>query len=82
MVHEIEFQRVSLADVERPEYAYPQRVVIQKGTRFTAHVQPHVAESAAGPIEVADLQLDDGTLMRAIRFSAFRFLEAVERSNA
>jgi hypothetical protein len=66
---------VVLAEVDRPEYAYPQRVVIKEGTRLQAHLKPYVAESPDGPIEVADLHLDDGSITRAIRFAAFRFLD-------
>jgi hypothetical protein len=75
MVHAIEFRWVVLAEVDRPEYAYPQRVVIKEGTRLHAHIKPYVAESPDGPIEVADLHLDDGSVARAIRFAAFRFLD-------
>jgi hypothetical protein len=75
MVHAIEFRWVVLADVERPEYAYPQRVVIKEGTQLHAQIKPYVAESPDGPVEVADLYLDDGSVTRAVRFAAFRFLD-------
>ena len=75
MFHAIEFRWVVLADVDRPEYAYQQRVVIKEGTRLHAHIKPYVAESPDGPVEVADLYLDDGSVARAVRFVAFRFLD-------
>ena len=75
MVHAIEFRWVVLAEVDRPEYAYPQRVVIKEGTRLSAHIRPYVAESADGPVEVADLRMEDGSVARAVRFAAFRFLD-------
>ena len=78
MVHAIEFRWVVLAEVDRPEYAYPQRVVIKERTRLHAHIKPYVVESPDGPVEVADLHLDDGSVARAVRFAAFRFLESAK----
>jgi hypothetical protein len=75
MVHAIEFRWVILGEVERPEYAYPQQVVIKEGTRLQAQIKPYVAQSPDGPVEVADLHLDDGSVVRAVRFAAFRFLD-------
>lgn len=75
MAHAIEFCWIVLAELDRPEYAYPQRVVIKEGTRLQAHIKPYVAESPDGPIEVADLHLVDGSVARAVRFAAFRFLD-------
>jgi hypothetical protein len=75
MAHAIEFRWLVLAEVDRPEYAYPQRVVIKEGTRLSAAITPYVTESPDGPVEVADLTLDDGSIARAVRFAAFRFLD-------
>ena len=75
MLHRIEFRWLVLAEVDRPEYAYPQRVVIKEGTQLPAKIKPYVVESPDGPIEVADLYLEDGSLARAVRFAAFRFLD-------
>lgn len=82
MLHAIEFRWLVLADVERPEYAYPQRVVLKEGTRLLARLQPYVAESPDGPVEVADLQFADGGTARAVRFAAFRFLDAAHDRDA
>ena len=79
MAHRIEFRRLVLAEVERPEYAYAQRVVIEEGTQLTAATKPYVTESPDGPVEVADLTLDDGSIARAVRFAAFRFLDGPKR---
>ncbi len=75
MTHRVEFRWVVLAEVDRPEYAYPQRVIIKEGTRLTARIRPYVVESPEGPVEVADLTLEDGGIARAVRFAAFRFLD-------
>ena len=82
MVHAIEFRWVVLADVDRPEYAYPQRVVIKEGTRLSARIRPYVAESPEGPVEVADLHLADGSVARAVRFAAFQFLDGATSREA
>jgi len=79
MAHRIEFRWLVLAEVERPEYAYSQRVVIKEGTRLMAGVKPYVTESPDGPVELADLTLDDGSIARAVRFAAFRFLDGPKR---
>src|SRR5439155_23731759 len=75
MLHRIEFRWLVLAEIDRPEYALLQRIVIKEGTRLSAKIKPYVAESPDGPIEVADLYLEDGSVARAVRFAAFRFLD-------
>ena len=75
MLHRIEFRWLVLAEIDRPEYALLQRIVIKEGTRLSAKIKPYMAESPDGPIEVADLYLEDGSVARAVRFAAFRFLE-------
>jgi hypothetical protein len=79
MIHPIEFRWLVLAEVERPEYALMQRVVIKEGTRLSADIKPYIAESPDGPIEVADLYLENGSVARAVRFAAFRFLDGSKR---
>jgi hypothetical protein len=79
MTHQIEFRWVVLAEIDRPEYAYPQRVVIKEGTRLSAAVKPYVSESPDGPVEVADLTLEDGSVARGVRFAAFQFLDRPKR---
>jgi hypothetical protein len=82
MVHAIEFRWVVLAQVDRPEYSDQQQVVIKKGTRLHTHIKPYVVESHDGPLEVADLYLDDGSVARAVRFAAFQFLDSAESRKA
>ena len=79
MFHEIEFRWVVLAEVDRPGYALLERAVITEGTRLHANIRPYVAESPDGPIEVADLFFEDGSIARAVRFAAFRFLDESKR---
>ena len=75
MYHSLEFRRELLADLEIPGEGRVPRVVIDKETRLKAQIRPYVVESALGPVEVADLLLEDGTIARTVRFSSFRFLD-------
>jgi hypothetical protein len=75
MIHRIEFRWLVLAEIDGPEYGLIQSVVIKQGTRLSAKIKPYVAESPDGPIEVSDLYLEDGSVVRAVRFAAFQFLD-------
>jgi hypothetical protein len=75
MYHRIEFARAVLAERDLPGYGRKPQVVIEKGSRLKAEIQPYVVESVMGPIEVADLLLDDSTIARRVSFASFRFLD-------
>jgi hypothetical protein len=75
MYHSIEIARELLAELEIPGEGRIPRVLIDKGTRLKARVRPYVVESTLGPIEVADLLLEDGTTARTVAFASFRFLD-------
>jgi hypothetical protein len=75
MYHSLEFRRELLADLEIPGEGRVPRVVIDKETRLKAQIRPYVVESALGPVEVADLLLEDGTIARRVSFASFRFLD-------
>jgi hypothetical protein len=38
-----------------------------------AQLKPYVADTADGPVEVADLFFEDGTATRQVPFACFRF---------
>ena len=82
MNHSIEFRLPSLADVEVPGKTRLERIIIKRGLRLRVQLKPYVLESAEGPLEVADLFLRDGSIARAVRFAAFRFLDAKEDHRA
>ena len=75
MYHTIEFRVPGRARVERQGTAVPVQVSIRQGARFKARIQPYVLESSLGPVEVADLFLEDGTAARAVRFASFHFVD-------
>jgi hypothetical protein len=75
MYHSIEFQLKAVAAVESAENGRMEQVVIAAGTRLQARVKPYVVESDLGPVEVADLFLEDGSVARGVRFAAFSFLD-------
>jgi hypothetical protein len=75
MYHSIEFERDLLAELDIPGEGRTPRVLIDKGTRLKAEIRPYVVESALGPIEVADLLLEDDTVARTVAFASFHFLD-------
>jgi hypothetical protein len=75
MYHNIEFRIDGLVEIEVPGATHLQQLVLQNGTRVRAQVKPYVVESKHGPIELADLFLENGSAARAVRFASFRFLD-------
>jgi hypothetical protein len=75
MYHSIEFQLKAVAAVESAENGRMEQVVIGAGTRLQARVKPYVVEFDLGPVEVADLFLEDGSVARGVRFASFKFLD-------
>jgi hypothetical protein len=75
MYHKIEFRLRAVAAVESAGKARIEQVIIKPGTRLHARVKPYVVESKLGPVEAADLLLEDGSLARGVRFASFRFLD-------
>jgi hypothetical protein len=75
MYHLIEFCSAFTADLEVSPKQRLERLRIQKGTRAYVGLQPYVVETAGGPVEVADLYFEDGTVTRRVRFDQFRFVE-------
>jgi hypothetical protein len=52
-----------------------ERLRIRKGNRVQAQTKPYVVETAGGPVEVADLFLEDGTAICRVPFAYFAFAE-------
>ncbi len=75
MYHLIEFTTAFMADLEVPSRQRLERLGVRPGMRAHVRLRPHVVETAAGPVEVADLQFEDGTVARQVRFEQFRFVE-------
>jgi hypothetical protein len=75
MYHSIEFERNLLAELDIPGEGRIPRVQIEKGSRLKAEIRPYVVESTKGPIEVADLLLEDDTVARTVAFASFHFLD-------
>lgn len=75
MYHSIEFKRDLLAELDIPGEGRTPQVLIDKGTRLKAEIRPYVVESALGPIEAADLLLEDGTIAHRVAFATFRLLD-------
>ncbi len=75
MYHTIEFGVEFQADLEVSPKQPLERVRLRKGDRLRAQVKPYVAETAGGPVEVADLFFEDGTATRRVPFANFAFVE-------
>jgi hypothetical protein len=75
MYHTIEFRLKGLAEFETPGRAHLEQVVIQQGSRLSACTKPYVLESNHGPVEVADLLLEGGSIVRAVRMATFSFVD-------
>jgi hypothetical protein len=75
MYHRIEFRLRVVAAVESAGKGRMEQVIIKPGTRLLARVKPYVVESKLGPVEAADLLLEDGSLARGVRFASFSFLD-------
>jgi len=78
MYHTIGFPGGLTVDLEISPSHPLERLVIQQGTRVRVQLKPYVKDTAAGPIEVADLFFEDGTATRGVPFACFSFVE--ERS--
>lgn len=75
MYHTIEFTADMVADLIVSRKHALERVRIRRGDRIRAQIRPYVAETEGGPVEVADLFLEDGTATRGIPYGAFTFVD-------
>lgn len=76
MYHTLEFNTDLSVDIIVSRKHPLERLDVRKGTRLIAQLKPYIVESPCGPIEVADLFLEDGTITQAVPFSTFRFVDA------
>ena len=75
MYHTIEFGTEILADLERSSKHPLERIRIRKSTRLKAQIKPYVAEGKKGPVEVADLFFEDGSVTRMVPFRFFSLVD-------
>jgi hypothetical protein len=75
MYHLVEFRGVFTTDLEVSPKQRLERLRVRKGMKAYASLRPYVAETAEGPIEVADLYFHDGTVARRVPFERFYFVE-------
>jgi len=62
-------------DLERSPKHPLERVLLRRGTGRRVQLRPFVQESADGPMEMADLYFEDGTVARSVPFGCFSFVE-------
>jgi hypothetical protein len=75
MYHTIEFNEDFTLDLVISRKLPMERVLIAKGTQTLAQLKPYVLEESDGPVEVADLFFEDGTVAQRVKFAFFRFIE-------
>ena len=75
MFHKIEFRLRGVAELETTGRSNLEQLVIKQGTRLKAEIRPYVLETKRGPVEVADLVLEDGSIARAVRYATFSFVD-------
>jgi hypothetical protein len=73
MVHTIRFRVRFVSDLQRRGQSRLEQVRLEAGYVMYAQVRPWIMETTRGPVEVADLQGDDGILL-AVPFAAFQFV--------
>ena len=75
MCHSIEFRVDYEGDREISPRHHLERVLLRKGTRLRTQIKPYVVGSDDNLIEVADLYVEDGTIMRRVPFASFAFVD-------
>jgi hypothetical protein len=75
MFHNIQFTEDLVFDLEVGPGQPCERVRVHKGTRMPAQLRPYVVEVRDGPVEVADLFFEDGTVARMVPFAYLFFTD-------
>ena len=75
MYHTIRFAVEFVADLEVSPKQPLERVVIRKADRLKAQIKPYIVEADEGPVEVADLFFEDGSMTRRVPYRYFSFVE-------
>jgi hypothetical protein len=75
MYHSIRFADDVWLDLERSPKHPLERVLLRRGTGRRVQLRPFVLKTADGPMEMADLYFEDGTVARRVPFALFAFVE-------
>jgi hypothetical protein len=75
MYHQLQFRLNFHMDLKVPGRARLELLRIRKGTFLTAMIRPYIAETPEGPVEMADLDLADGSAALGVPFEAFQFVD-------
>jgi hypothetical protein len=74
MIHTLRFRARFLSDLQPPGKARLEQVQLESGYVIFARVRPWVKKTSRGPVEVADLDCEDGVLL-GVPFAAFHFVD-------
>ena len=75
MYHTIEFASDFVIDLDVSTTNRTEQMRVRKGTRFEALLVPYVVEAGPCPVEVADLYMQTGSVMRMVPFGFFFFVD-------
>jgi hypothetical protein len=75
MYHNIQFRLQVQADFEIPGKARLEKIVLKPGTRMRVQIKPYVVQTALGPVEAADLFLEEGVIAHRVSYACFSFLD-------
>ena len=75
MYHTIRFAAEFVALPEIPPPPCRQRALLRKGDHLKAQVRPYVVETRRGPVEVADLLFEDGSMTRGVPYRCLAFVD-------
>jgi hypothetical protein len=78
MSHQLQFQADCKLNLLLPNSRKLQKVLVEQGNVIEAGVFPYIQEAEEGPVEVADLCLDQIGVLLAVRMACFRFVETSE----
>ncbi len=75
MSHTLRFTKDVVAELKASPRKPVEVVLIREGECLTTGIRPHVMETSEGPVEVADLFLQDGNTACRVPFGCFTFAE-------
>jgi hypothetical protein len=75
MYHTIEFTSGGILSLHPPGRRVLTPVLVLPGTRIRAEIRAAVIDTMDGPVEVADLLLEDGSRAPRLPYAFFSFVE-------
>ena len=77
MWHTIRFDVETLLDQSVGQRKRRERLRIPQFSKWRGLVHPYIEEGLAGPREMAEIELEDGTILLGVSMGYFEFLDEV-----